>query len=116
MKDKRPVEEIVAEMSEKEKNKIVRIGTIYISVVLSVIGILVLIIFLSLSRVSDGTTEIGWNQAWLTINCCFVAIIVFYIASIVFMKIGFPDYSDKLRGQILKMREEEEYKKYQKDE
>ena len=103
MKDTRSIEEQVAELTEKQKDTIVKVGT-WGTVILLVIEVPLLLLFMFglLTMVTDPLSMTdaaftGWKILGVII---FVVAIVYFII----IKAAFPEYSDKKATYIMKSR------------
>ncbi len=107
MADKISIEEQVAQLSEEQQNKIIKVGKIAMAtelivgipwLIISIIGLFVLFDPpLGLSYTDMDKVYIGFN-IWLVLGA------VFFIAILAFIKIKYPYYSDAKWRYINKKR------------
>ena len=103
MKDTRSIEEQVAELTEKQKDTIVRVG-IWGTVILLVITIPLLLLFM-LGVVTMATNPLLMTEeAFIGWEILGAIIFVVLIAYLIIIKTAFPYYSDKKAKYIMKSR------------
>lgn len=105
MKDTRPIEQQVAELTDKEKENIIRINRHGIFAVLGITFLsFIAMIFAVVVFLKNPKAYLYFNQFVISLIAIVVINLVLCIATYVFLRIKFPYYSDKRRSYIKKER------------
>ena len=109
MSNKKSIEEQVAELTEKQKDTVVKVG-IWGSVILAVCTIPALIFFVLGSITMITSPSLMTEEAFIGWMILGALIMIFVIAYMVILKVAFPYYSDKKCNYIQKCRKEQKKK------